>query len=46
MICAFFAGLLALKWLLRWLEQGRWYVFGIYCLAASIVVEVLYLRGW
>ncbi|MCL5006314.1 MAG: undecaprenyl-diphosphate phosphatase [Acidobacteria bacterium] len=46
MVCAFFAGLLALKWLSRWLEQGRWYLFGIYCLAASIAVEVLYLHGW
>jgi undecaprenyl-diphosphatase len=46
MVCAFFAGLLALKWLSRWLEQGRWYLFGIYCLAASVVVMVLYLRGW
>jgi undecaprenyl-diphosphatase len=46
MVCAFLAGLLALKWLSRWLEQGRWYWFGIYCLAASIVVAVLYFRGW
>jgi undecaprenyl-diphosphatase len=46
MVCAFFAGLVALKWLSRWLEQGRWYWFGIYCLAASVVVAVLYFRGW
>ncbi len=46
MVCAFLAGLLALKWLSRWLEQGRWYIFGIYCLAAAAVVQVLYLRGW
>ncbi len=46
MVCAFLAGLLALKWLSRWLEQGRWYWFGIYCLAASVVVMLLYLRGW
>lgn len=46
MVCAFFAGLLALKWLSHWLEQGRWYLFGIYCLAASAVVAVLYLHGW
>lgn len=44
--CAFLAGLLALKWLSKWLEQGRWYLFGIYCLLAAIVVQVLYLRGW
>jgi undecaprenyl-diphosphatase len=46
MVCAFLAGLIALKWLSRWLEQGRWYWFGIYCLAASAVVMLLYLRGW
>jgi undecaprenyl-diphosphatase len=46
MICAFFAGLLALKWLSRWLEQGRWYWFGIYCLAVSVVIMTLYLHGW
>ena len=46
MVCAFFAGLLALKWLSRWLEQGRWYLFGIYCLVAAVGVQVLYLHGW
>ena len=46
MVCAFLAGLVALKWLSRWLEQGRWYLFGIYCLAASVVVMLLYLHGW
>jgi undecaprenyl-diphosphatase len=46
MVFAFLAGLLALRWLSRWLEQGRWYVFGIYCLAAAAVIQILYLRGW
>jgi undecaprenyl-diphosphatase len=46
MVCAFIAGLVALKWLSRWLQQGRWHWFGIYCLAASIVVAVLYFHGW
>ncbi len=46
MACAFVAGLVALRWLSRWLEQGRWHWFGIYCLAAAAVVEILYLRGW
>ncbi len=46
MASAFFAGLLALRWLSRWLEQGRWYLFGIYCLAAAAAVQILYLRGW
>jgi undecaprenyl-diphosphatase len=38
MICSFAAGLLALRWLSRWLEQGRWQWFGFYCLGAAIVV--------
>src|SRR3984885_215820 len=38
MVFAFLAGLVALKWLSQWLESGRWYLFGIYCLAASVVV--------
>ncbi|HEY4443893.1 MAG TPA: undecaprenyl-diphosphate phosphatase, partial [Steroidobacteraceae bacterium] len=37
-LVAFVAGLLALKWLSRWLETGRWYLFGIYCLAAAAAV--------
>ena len=46
MVCAFVAGLLALKWLSRWLEGGRWYLFGIYCLAASAAVFALYCSGY
>ncbi|HTC15598.1 MAG TPA: undecaprenyl-diphosphate phosphatase [Steroidobacteraceae bacterium] len=38
MLLSFLAGLLALRWLSRWLEQGRWHYFGIYCLAAALVV--------
>jgi undecaprenyl-diphosphatase len=45
-VIAFFAGLLALKWLSRWLESGRWYLFGLYCLAASAAVIVLYRNGY
>jgi hypothetical protein len=40
------AGLLALKWLSRWLESGRWYLFGIYCLIASAVIFYLHTRGF
>jgi undecaprenyl-diphosphatase len=43
---AFLAGLLALKWLSRWLETGRWYWFGIYCLVAAAVVGLLYHAGY
>jgi undecaprenyl-diphosphatase len=37
-VFAFFAGLLGLKWLSSWLEKGRWWLFGVYCLAASAIV--------
>jgi undecaprenyl-diphosphatase len=46
MVFSFFAGLLALQWLSRWLETGRWYLFGVYCLAASVVVFALHARGF
>jgi undecaprenyl-diphosphatase len=35
MVFSFAAGLLALRWLSDWLENGRWRYFGWYCLAAS-----------
>jgi undecaprenyl-diphosphatase len=44
--CAFVAGLLALKWLTRWLERGRWYWFGIYCLVAAVAVAFLHHAGY
>jgi undecaprenyl-diphosphatase len=45
-VVAFFAGLLALKWLSRWLEGGRWYLFGIYCLVAAAAVTALHSAGY
>ena len=38
MVLSFAAGMLALRWLSRWLEQGRWHQFGAYCLIAAAVV--------
>ena len=46
MVFAFLAGLVALKWLSRWLESGRWYWFGVYCLFAAVVVEYLHHVGY
>ena len=46
MVFAFLAGLLALKWLSQWLESGRWYWFGIYCLIAAVVVGYLHHIGY
>jgi undecaprenyl-diphosphatase len=45
-VFAFLAGLVALRWLSSWLEEGRWYLFGIYCLVASVVVFGLYHAGY
>jgi len=42
MCFSFIAGLIALRWLSSWLEQGRWRFFGFYCLFAAAVVFVLY----
>jgi len=45
-VLAFIAGLLALKWLSRWLESGQWYLFGVYCLVAAAGVALLHYRGF
>jgi len=46
MVFSFLGGLLALRWLSAWLESGKWYLFGIYCLVASAVIFFLYTRGF
>ncbi len=43
MVFSFIAGLLALKWLSRWLEGGRWQLFGFYCVAAAAGVLTVHL---
>lgn len=45
-VVAFLAGLLALRWLSRWLEAGRWYWFGVYCLVAAGAVMTLHHMGY
>ena len=42
MVFSFLAGLLALKWLSRWLEGGRWKFFGGYCLVAAAGVLLIH----
>ena len=42
---SFVAGLLALRLLSRWLETGRWQLFGLYCLAFAVFVFVLAALG-
>lgn len=46
MVFSFLAGLVALRWLSRWLEGGRWQWFGVYCLLASGVVYSLHRLGY
>ena len=46
MVLSFFAGLLALRWLSSWLENGRWWLFGVYCILASLVVLYLHHLGY
>jgi undecaprenyl-diphosphatase len=38
MVFSFAAGMLALRWLSRWLEQDRWHLFGFYCLLIAPLV--------
>jgi undecaprenyl-diphosphatase len=44
MVLSFIAGLLALKWLSRWLEGGRWKFFGFYCLLAAAGVLLIHFK--
>ena len=46
MVLSFISGFLALRWLSRWLEGGRWQYFGYYCLCASVVVFLLHRSGF
>jgi len=46
MVLSFISGIFALKWLSSWLEGGRWYWFGIYCLFASVVIFFLHCQGF
>jgi undecaprenyl-diphosphatase len=45
MVLSFATGLAALRWLSAWLEEGRWHLFGAYCICASMVVFVLSWSG-
>ena len=45
MVMSFVFGILALRWLSSWLERGRWHLFGIYCLCASVIIYSLHIKG-
>ena len=40
-ISSFGVGVVALRWLLGWLEQGKFHYFGVYCLAVGIITLVI-----
>ena len=44
MVLSFISGLIALKWLSRWLEGGRWKFFGFYCLIAAAGVLLIHFK--
>ena len=44
MVFSFAAGLLALKWLSRWLESGKWMYFGCYCIVAAGGVLLIHAK--
>ncbi len=46
MVASFVAGLLALRLLSRWLETGRWKLFGVYCILFAILVFALAAFGF
>ena len=41
MVLSFAAGLIALKWVSSWLENGKWKYFGYYCFIAAIIVMIV-----
>ena len=41
LISSFGVGVVALKWLLGWLEQGKFHYFGIYCFAVGIITLLI-----
>jgi undecaprenyl-diphosphatase len=45
MVFSFVAGLIALKFLSRWLEQGRWRHFGYYCYAVAAIAFIMSSQG-
>tara|TARA_B100000029_G_scaffold5075_3_gene5707 strand:+ start:1201 stop:1959 length:759 start_codon:yes stop_codon:yes gene_type:complete len=40
-LSSFVVGVVALKWLLGWLEQGKFHYFGFYCFVAGLITLVI-----
>ena len=41
LVSSFIVGVAALKWLLGWLEEGKFHYFGIYCLCVGLITLVI-----
>ena len=41
LVSSFIVGVAALKWLLGWLEKGKFHYFGIYCLCVGLITLVI-----
>jgi len=41
LVSSFIVGIAALKWLLGWLEKGKFHYFGIYCLCVGLITLVI-----
>ena len=41
-LSAFLVGLISLSWLIRWLDSGKFYYFGIYCFLIGLLTLVLW----
>ena len=46
LVTAFVGGILALRLLSNWLENGNWRYFGYYCMAAAVAVFGLHAAGY
>lgn len=41
LLSSFLIGVLALKWLIHWLESGKYYWFGVYCIGIGVLSWVI-----
>lgn len=41
LVSSFIVGVFALKWLLGWLEKGKFHYFGIYCFVVGLITMVI-----
>jgi undecaprenyl-diphosphatase len=46
MFFSFVAGLIALRFLSKWLERGLWRHFGVYCYVIAVIALIMHYRGY